>query len=84
MADDPIYQLLSTESETPRPRTLCTGPLAACLDELKEAVLHDVVASNRGELRIVAIFRDAVETDAGARRDLTLDVFKGRTTGQGY
>lgn len=82
MADDPTYQLLSTESETARPRVLCRGSLTACLDALNEALLDDVRTGNQAALVITAIYRGAVETESGGRRDLTVEVLSVRTTGE--
>ena len=52
----PIYRLISEASDVPRPRVLRTGSLADCLDELKEAVLVDVVRANAGRLTVVEIY----------------------------
>ena len=82
MIDDPIYRLLSTESETARPRVLCRGSLAACLDALNEAILDDVRTGNRAALVITATYSGAVETVNGGRRDLTVEVLRVRTTGE--
>lgn len=54
MIHDAIYTLRSVASDVERPAVLATGSLAACLDELKEAVLIDVTGNNRGLLRITA------------------------------
>lgn len=54
MIHDRIYTLTSVESDIERPPVLATGSLGACLDELKEAVLIDATANNRGLLRITA------------------------------
>jgi hypothetical protein len=75
--DDPTYALLSTESDVPRPHVLREGTLAACLDELKEAVLLDVVACNRSRLEITA-------TRTGGRRPEVVTALIVQTTGHGY
>jgi hypothetical protein len=77
-ADEGIYRLLSTESELPRPRLLCEGSLAECLDELKEVVLNDVVAANASALSIVAVYRE----DANGTKPIQVATI--RTTGYGY
>jgi len=76
-ADEPIYSLISAESDVPRPRVLREGTLAACLDELKEAVLTDVVACNRSRLEIVATWR-------GGRRPEVVTALIVQTTGHGF
>jgi hypothetical protein len=78
MLPAPVYQLLSLESEIERPRLLRTGSLAACLDELKEAVLIDNAACNRSVLRITATL-----DDGDARRSAqVVEILTATTTGE--
>jgi len=76
-ADEPTYSLISAESDIPRPQVLREGTLAACLDELKEAVLLDVVACNRSRLEIVAI-------RTGGHLAEVVTALIVQTTGRGY
>ena len=50
------------------------APLAACLDALKDVVLSDVIAANRGALAITAFMPD----------ERPVEVLSAHTTGSGY
>jgi hypothetical protein len=79
--NDPLYQLLSIESETPRPRLLHSGSLDDCLDAYRATILEDVAEGNRGVLVITATWRNDVELPNGGYRDRTVEVMRSRTTG---
>lgn len=74
MFDRATYRLLSIETEVARPRVLAEGSLAACLDALKDVVLSDVIAANRGALAITAFMPD----------ERPVEVLSAHTTGSGY